>query len=62
MEFTCGLIDLPSLKRKYLGKKNREKKKKVLDKQRRKSYMADSDDESMLDVKKFESKSKIGTL
>ena len=39
IEFTCGLLDLPALKRKYLSKEKREKQKEAIQGQRRKSFV-----------------------
>ena len=59
VEFACGLLDLPALKRKYLSKKKQQKQKKALNDQRRKSFVVNESDKIMPPVTNRR-KSKIG--
>lgn len=59
VEFTCGLLDLPALKRKYLGKHKRDKQRKEIDGLRRKSFVA-NDDDKFVKSAQVQHKSKIG--
>ena len=59
VEFTCELLDIPALKRKYLSKKKRSKKKKKIEDVLRNSFNAHDNEEPIRGTKKYKAKSKI---
>ena len=61
VEFTCGLVDLPALKKKYLSKKKQLKIEKSQKRDRRKSFMApEENDDKIIHSASVFRKSKIG--